>query len=195
LEIVMSDQAQPQRWYHWVLIYPTLITTVLASIPTYLEMYRSHKHAVGYGESSRAVARNDLFIRNLDCAAAPFDYLVTASNVQVDATICKSGDVFIRGQSPEAGAFYEWVSVEQMTSKGGSAQASLGFNLINSAHAADNGRIQLAQATTVMCQRWIADGKLLRRISVQGRGCFDEVVNTYSGRVESSTPAACNSTC
>jgi len=191
----MSEPTQPHKWYHWVLIYPTLLTTVLASIPTYLELYRSEKIEVPFGEYSRGITVNDLWKRNFECTKTPPDYLVTANKVQVDAIICKSGDVFISGNAPDIGNFFEWVPVEQLTASHASEHASLGLNLINSAHAAENGRIVLAQASTVMCQKWIAEGRLLRRISVEGRGCFDEVVNTYTGRVESSTPAACSTTC
>ena len=71
---------------------------------------------------------------------------------------------------------------------------------ISSAHAARAGAdlnpILLAQAnSTVLCQRWVNSWKLLRRISIQGQGCFDEIVNTYNGRIEQRNSATCNQKC
>lgn len=187
----MSNQPQPTRWWQWILIYPALLTT---SYPTLLELYRSHKYEVGFGLSSGATTRNGLWERNFDCVASePVDSLVTASNMQIDATICKSGDVLVRGQAPDHRTYYQWLPLEQLTKS--DPKTSFSFKLIDSALAEENVRIPFAQPTNVMCQRWIASGRLLRRIQVSGQGCFDEIVNTYTGYVESSTPAQCSKTC
>lgn len=43
----------------------------------------------------------------------------------------------------------------------------------------------------VLCQKWLNQSFILRRVSYQGRGCFDETINTYSGQIVKSVPAPC----
>lgn len=52
----------------------------------------------------------------------------------------------------------------------------------------------LAQARRILCQRWLRPYILLRRVRVTG-GCFDEIVDTRTGRILSSKPAPCNTFC
>ena len=47
----------------------------------------------------------------------------------------------------------------------------------------------------VICQRWLPDGRLLRRIRESDKNCFDEIVNTYTGKVEETKPAECSPNC
>jgi hypothetical protein len=51
----------------------------------------------------------------------------------------------------------------------------------------------LAQAP-ILCQRWLQPYILLRRVQKPG-GCFDEVVDTRTGRILQRSPAPCNPYC
>ena len=46
----------------------------------------------------------------------------------------------------------------------------------------------------VICQRWVGNGRLLRRIR-DASMCYDEIINTYTGKVEERKPAECMTSC
>jgi hypothetical protein len=188
----MEDKNKsPQKWWQWVLVYPALATTLIAAIPTYKEFFNSTELNVPYGDSKKAVLQHDMWKKNATCTLAPYEWFKTESNVHVDATICKSGDVLVRVKNPANKGFYDWVPVDRFIE----TQASL--SLLGSAFASEltNRTILAKGSETVLCQRWIDKARLLRRISTPNNGCYDEIVNTYSGYVESKRSAPCNSSC
>ncbi|MDO9107220.1 MAG: hypothetical protein Q7U57_19935 [Methylovulum sp.] len=92
---------------------------------------------------------------------------------------------------PDGKKFYKWVAVNNVINE----QAGIGW-LINDAHASsEQEHILLALNGTIICQKYLEPGRVLRRVSVPGQGCFDEIVNTYTGAVESTTPVSCNPQC
>ena len=46
----------------------------------------------------------------------------------------------------------------------------------------------------VICQRWVGNGRLLRRIR-DASMCYDEIINTYTGKVEERKPSECKTSC
>lgn len=184
-------EVNPQKWWQWILVYPALAIALLGSIPTFKELYESISLGVEYGSSKKAKDQREMWEKNLECTAAPFDWLRTSKNVMVDATICPSGDVFVRVKAPENKQFYEWVAVDSFFKR------TTSISLISSAIAAEeSNEILIAQfGIQVICQRWMDRVMLLRRVAVPGQGCFDEVVNTYSGMVVSQRPAPCDPRC
>ncbi len=192
-EVQNSDATViPRKWWQWFLLYPALLISVFASIPTYIEAFQSAKIGVDFGESTNAQKQADLWKKNLSCLDAPLDPLTTPNNTKVDATICKTGDVLVKIFTVSKGEFYQWVGVDDVV-----AETSFNTGLISSAYAEDysGSRINLDSDGGVLCQKYQDSGRLLRRVSVPGKGCFDEIVNTYTGRVESKRPASCNSQC
>ena len=53
------------------------------------------------------------------------------------------------------------------------------------------GVTQVSQS--VVSQRWLRPGLLKQRVR-QGAGCFDLVINTYTGSVVRQSPVACTAT-
>jgi hypothetical protein len=178
-------------------LYPTLGAAFLGAIPTYLEAFKSHNLGVPFGESRDAEKQTTLWQHNYECSrSAEFRTIVTPENVEIGSTVCASGDVLLRGKRP--GSQYpqfRWVSWDQVAA----AEASGGslFALLDPfpvASAAENvGEIVLAQGG-ILCQRWVGNGLLLQRITTP-QGCFDQVINTYSGWVVNRTRAPCDPHC
>jgi hypothetical protein len=180
----------PTKWWQWMLLYPALVTSIIAAIPTYLEFGRSQWLGVPFGQYRSAVRENQLWKENIDCAAAPFDGLANKHNVQVDAVVCKSGNVLVRVKSPEGSTAYHWVPLETVTSLTRNT-----FDFLPDANAQSLAPAeQVAQGNVhVICQWWVGNGQIRRRVrDLNTNRCFDEVVNTYNGIVLSSTPAPCN---
>ena len=181
-------QSCARRMLRW-LLYPTLVVT-LWSIPTYVELYRSNKLGVSFGQSVAAPKRDHVWKKNLRCTAAPFDWYVNQYSISVDTTICKSGDVLVRVNDPNGKAGYSWVPVDGLIPK------STAVSLLSKAYAAQPVLpLQMAQANdTVICQRFIDSGRILRRIQIRS-GCYDEIVNPYTGEVLQLKPAPCDPNC
>jgi len=187
-----SKSSQPQKWWQWVLLYPALITTAIAAIPTFLELGRSASVKVPYGQSLAAIQQNDLWAKNLSCSTAPFDGLVNEFNIAVDAIICKSGDVLVRFKNPRGKTSYKWVPVESFE-----AQAS-SFFPVRSANAFEPILLGASAAPqeAVLCQVLLPDGYVLRRVSdPRTKQCFDEKIRTYTGEVVERRPAPCDRNC
>ncbi len=185
-----SSPHEPKRWWQWVLLYPALLVSVVAAVPTYIEAFRSAKIGVQYGESGNALKQADLWQRNLSCTSAPLDPLVTPNNTKVDATICKTGDVLVKVFTPGGDEFYRWVGVDSVVNSATAYQ----WNHLGQAYAAGLPLL-IAKADGVKCQKLLGIGKLLRRVEVSGKGCFDEVVNVFTGKVLSKKSVKCSTKC
>lgn len=175
------------KWWQLLIIYPTIATSFAAAIPTVIEIYRSNKYGVEFGESAQAREREKLFLKNMTCTVEPFQWYRAANNVEVDATICTSGDVLVRLRSPFNTFAYDWVSVERLVPKPVALLESL--SPLGSAHAAA-GDIEVAQMGRLICQFNPAPGTVVFRYASPA-GCYDDVVNTYTGQVMSRRGAPC----
>ena len=196
---------RPHWWTRvldWVSDHPkqasALAGLVVAALPAPMQLAGAMLLGVPYAEFLPALRENKLWKENLACASAPFDGLATPQNLQVDAVVCQSGNVLVRVKSPNGSTAYRWVPLESVIDR----SAGNGFSLISSAHAAGlpAGAAPLLPLLAagggggsnfeVICQQWVGNGMVKRRILDKGSGrCFDEVVNTYTGQVVSSTAA------
>lgn len=185
----------PSKWWQWVILYPTLAISFLSAAPQWVDKAQAMFNGVEdikFAEQQRKAWQD-----NMTCSAAPFDWYSTAENLKVDATICNSGDIFVRVATPKKGNFYQWVLLNSIVKD--EQTASLPF--ISSAHAAGNatwhaeGSYQVAQNATVVCQAFLPDGRTIKRHLNMGQACFDEYVDTFTGQVTRREQVQCRSTC
>lgn len=184
------------RWSRWVVDNPKQASTLggmlVAALPAPLQFLGAMALGVPYADFWQALRENQLWKDNIACAAAPFDGLaVNQQNVQVDAVVCQSGNVLVRVQPLAGKPAYRWVPLDSMLERTAGA-----FGLIATAHAqpAPAGPVSVSSNQQVVCQQWLGNGLIRRRIFDRGSNrCYDEVVNTFTGRVVSTTPApSCN---
>src|SRR5262249_1578471 len=139
----------------------------------------------------QAEEQKELWEKNLQCTTRPMDFFQNPDNVKVDATICDSGDVFVRVFAPGNKNAYFWVDVE------GLLKTASYPGLVTSAQAASLPsilKVQAPKSSFVMCQRFLDNRNLLRVVNVAG-DCFDEVVDTYTGQVTSRNQSTCRNSC
>lgn len=192
-----SSGGGPKRWWQWFFIYPALGASLLTAAPSWYDKFKAPPGSKSLAESEK---QKLLWEKNRVCASLPFKGFLNPSNVAVDATICDSGDVLIAAVTPQNVQAYRWLALEDILPKPGDG------GVIPAAHAADfaaqlsrsiNARqstVKLAQfQVTVLCQRM--DGNLLKRRISTPQGCFDEVIDTYTGKVVSKAPAPCVAQC
>src|SRR5207342_736219 len=96
------------------------------------------------GEYREARLQQELYAKNLDCTTAPFDWFINPSNVNLDATICQSGDIYVRATSPGGLASFYFVPVDRVLGKPDPAALSL----VPAAKAADRPALVASPAVT-----------------------------------------------
>jgi len=179
------------KWWQWVLMYPTLAISLLGSVPTASQLYSSQRLKVPFERVPAAKRQNELWATNFECARnAKTEAVTNGLNTQVSATVCPSGDVLVAVQPPDSSPVLRWIDVKALVQQ----SPQVAGLLLGEALAA-NDRIVVAQAKSVLCQRWLVNGRLMRRVTDEKGNCFDEVVNTYTGVLESRVPAQCSNSC
>lgn len=130
--------------------------------------------------------------KNIACLSQPIaERKTTPDRFEIGAAVCPSGDLLVFIRSPEDKEYYRWISFKTVSSDTGRLRASL----FGEAHAAQVSPPMLAQAgPRLVCQRSIGDGQVLRRVQV-GSACFDECIDTATGRLLRRVPASCDASC
>jgi hypothetical protein len=203
-----TDDAEPKKpWWHWFLVYPALGLALISAAPQWIDKTGAAIKGLGWGGSlAAAEKRNALWQKNISCLAAPGAWSKYGNGVEIDATICNSGDIFV--QAKESGTLIpkiHWVALEDVLKEkalGGGG----GTAIIPSAHAATivtmmpgaapvakNGLFHQAQYT-VLCQKFIDDRYIRRRVSTP-EGCFDEIIDSFTNAVVKRSPAPCEPVC
>ena len=190
----IESGASPKKWWQWFFMYPAVGVALLGSLPTIYELYNSWKIDVPYGESQLAAEQNVLWQTNFDCSKEKFKSVKNVNNIEVGAIVCATGDVLLKVASPNASPMFRWVGLKSLSN------ISLLEMMVSSAHAENfvvGENIQLASnhVPVLICQRWLKPGTLLRRVSVSNEGCFDEVLNTFTGAILSRVKVPCNPQC
>jgi len=173
-------------WWQWMLLYPSLVATLLSAVPTWLDHIQAANIGVKTSDLAQAKEQKRLWETNLDCARAQeIQRIRTTRDTEVGAQVCPSGDVLVQIRRPSGDQnIFRWVSARTLEQ-----EASLIF-LPTAAYASQTVVAQVPQS--VVNQRWVRQGMLKQRVR-QGGGCVDLVINTYTGNVHSQVPVACNS--
>jgi hypothetical protein len=186
------------RVVDWVSDHPkqasALAGLVVAALPAPLQLAGAMLLGVPYAEFLPALRENKLWKENLACASAPFDGLATPQNMQVDAVVCQSGNVLVRVKSPNGNTAYRWVPLESVVERTANTFGLIGTAQAEGVPASAAALVPMLVAGgsnfEVICQQWLGNGLVKRRLLDRGTGrCIDEVVNTFTGKVVSSSPA------
>lgn len=183
-----NGQSRPTRWWQWVLMYPTLILTLIGSAPTVYQLYGSFKFNIPFGMVFYANKQNELWEKNAEYLnQEAFEGVTTSENFMVKTLVCPTGDVLVKLISPQDKKIYFWVGVDMLKKKAI-------VKLFSSEAFASPSVIAQVNAT-VICQRWVGPGLLLLRVRYPNGQCYDEIINTHNGAVISRTPAPCDGDC
>jgi hypothetical protein len=195
-----SKPKSPKRWWQQILLYPAFAVALVTAGPQWIDKGRGLALGVK-GGASDAEKQNRLWAKNAGCASLPFKGYLNPRNVTVDATICDSGDILVKAVTPENAQIYKWLALDDVVPTAGPGSVIPTAHAATlSAHAAPSARmvakptVRLAQfQVNVVCTRM--DGRYLHRRIQTPQGCFDEVIDTYSGAVVSRNPAPCVAQC
>jgi len=193
-----SAGGKAQHWWQWFLVYPTLGIALLGAVPQWIDKGRAWYAGTQTATYSEAMKQNALWQKNFECSTAESNWYLNPRKIQVDATICHSGDLFVQLYPPGEAPVRRFVSIDDLMNKPES-----GGGLVPAAHAAEwmpveatlRPGVRLAgDVASVLCQKFLDARMLQRRVSTP-QGCFDEVIDTYNGQVVRRTPAPCTPQC
>jgi hypothetical protein len=213
-------QSRPKTWWQWILLYPAVALALVTAVPGWVDSFGGILQGVMNAKYSELQERHQLFVRNGECLSAPIQwYREPRAGRVIDATLCPTGDIFIRVLVPddesrlatvlEGQRFRErsdFVSLDKFVSEadrfaaldvfGMAAQAATLPQSVPQIELSPQGDLVPVQDqfALVVCQKFVDDRNLLRHLQVQGQ-CFDETVDTFTGVTVSRVPVPCRQTC
>lgn len=193
-----TESSPFKKWWQQILFYPAFAVALVTAGPQWIDKVKGFRLGVPSAEKAEREAL--LWSKNATCGANPGKGVLTPRNVALDATICDSGDILVRAinpQNPMGLPVYKWLPLDDVVRSnvgGGIVPAAQAATLPprplrEQPRAAPLHKVALLQAN-VICTR--SDGRyLIRRIQTP-QGCFDEVIDTFTGAVVSRNPAPCS---
>lgn len=217
-----EERLRPRTWWQWAVVFPTLAMALITALPDWIDSVQALLKGVTDAKNSELVERNRMFTRNFDCISAPYRwYKVATGDRIVDATLCPSGDLFVRVRVPDDSSQLaevgggerfrdraDFVSIDKIVERADSFAALDMLGLAAYAGTVpqqsvpqqsvpkrtDDLILAQDQFAFVICQKFVDERMLLRHLQVEGQ-CFDETVDTYTGVTVSRIEVSCRTSC
>lgn len=193
-----------QRWPSPVaarlVMAAALIVALIGAVPQYVTWIKAYRMGVPSESMHEARLQEALWEKNFMCATQldrrSANYAaITGEDIVVVTWACPSGDVLVTVESAHDGVARRsvWIplSVPQHT-------ASALDVLVRQASAAVAARQTVKQPQpmiTVLCQKWLPNRLILRRIELANERCIDEILDPRTGRVLKRSGAPCERRC
>ncbi len=206
-----ETSGRPNRLWQWLLLYPSLAIAVFTAVPEWINAGVAFSNGLKPSQLPQATTQSTFWERNLKCTESVFEWVENPQNVRVDGTICPSGDIMVRIEVPSKNGAYKGsirgILIDDILKQ--VQNASLPF--VSTAHAATNPAASLSapsiraranrlfaqssQFAVVVCQKYLADKRTIKRhVKVSGK-CFDEYVDTYTGNIKRREQTSCRGGC
>lgn len=204
-EHVKRSRQKSRRWWQWFLLYPTIGVAFLGAVPQYVNVAKAYVYQVPVKQVFSAQMQNEMWTKNADCIRkAPRSQVTLEEHIAISASACASRDILVDITYPDDKKVYRWIPFATPPADDDSSSDALlnKIDLIAEALAMPavspvvSESIGTAQsAGQIICQRWLDKRRLLRRIRESDSACHDEIVDTYTGKVESQKPSECKADC
>jgi hypothetical protein len=190
--VVHRDSPSRESIFKQILVYPALAIALISAAPQYIQVLKAFERDVPVKEVAATEREHALWVKNLDCVGKMLlPDTALPDNTRVGARVCPSGDVLVKVKRATGAESYRWLPLDD--GEPPATVAALSVIGISSAAAADD---VAAGADGQTCHHWQnqAQGILVRRVR-ENNQCFDETLNTFTGRVISKTPVPCDAPC
>jgi hypothetical protein len=179
----------PQRWWQWMLMYPTIAIALAGAIPQYYQWVAALAIGVSpFDDVGDARQQEKTWERNINCLRS-IDHIkpTSSTNYSIDLVSCPSGDILVTLiplQNPDQ-QVSRWIVTKTL------------FTQVADAAPA---HLELAQAVVAPAQSpdpvRVLDIKkqgasVVRRIQRSDNSCVDESIDAYTGRRLAQQPAPC----
>jgi hypothetical protein len=211
-----SAETQKQSFWQMILLYPALALALISAAPEWIKSINAWRNDVTKTQLERGIKQQQFVMagvtKQLPCLFADQLFHTNPDGLQIDATICDTGDIVLKVVKP---AFPENINnmsvifIDDVVS-GNTLSAGIGaFGAANAAPLIEELRskprftqsipkaanIELAQTLEVLiCQKPIDSRFVLRHVRV-GNECFDEKWDTLTGNISQRVETKCRSSC
>lgn len=198
----------PRNLWQWMMMYPALFIALLGNTPHLVNAITAFQQGVPptVARSMREQAR--LWSKNIECIGQQRSVAESkADELAIGVTLCPSGDmlVSIDDADPQNGkrvnSIRHWVAFNAVPENSIHPVSAIlmpqaiAATINNRVGEQPSSSVELAQVT-VICQKSLGNGQVLRRLKYQDGRCEDEVVNTLTGEVVSRSSAPqCSADC
>lgn len=148
-----------------------------------MDVFYAYQNDIAYEHVNEARSQNRLWEKNFDCIREDKEVYVatTDSSDIVKVAACEgTGDVIVEVNFQDGRKIAKWVAFDKVCNI---CEGSLWD--MATVHAESQ-----TYRVVVICQKWLDHVRLFRRVSVHGV-CYDEVVNTLTGKIEKRTEVEC----
>jgi hypothetical protein len=179
----------PQRWWQWLLMYPTIAIALAGAVPQYYQWISAAALGLSpFGDVGSAQQQDKTWERNLSCLQG-IEHIKPASrtNYSIDLVSCPTGDILVTLtplQNPDQ-QVSRWIVTK---------------TLFTQVAESSPPRVELAQATgtppasadsaRVLDIKKVGSN-VVRRIERSDNTCVDETIDSYTGRRLDQKPAPC----
>jgi hypothetical protein len=179
----------PQRWWQWVLMYPTIAIALAGAVPQYYQWITAITLGLPPSADVGAAQQQEkTWERNVNCLRS-IDHIkpTSSTNYSIDLVSCPSGDILVTLtplQNPDQ-QVSRWIITKAL------------FTQVADAAPA---HLELAQATGAPAESpdpvRVLDIKkqgasVIRRVQRSDNTCVDESIDAYTGRRLEQKPAPC----
>jgi hypothetical protein len=177
-----------------------IVLVIIGAVPQYRSWINAYIMGVPSEAIHQARIQEKLWEKNFACATqldrSSSNYaVITGEHVVMVAWACPSGDVLVTVESAtdDISARSVWIPLNS-----GDFTASLFDAVVPKAFAATDVLYvtkRKAPMVTVLCQKWLPNRFIKRRIQLANDRCVDETINTRTGRVTKRLKAPCDREC
>jgi hypothetical protein len=177
-----------------------VVLALIGAVPQYITWIKALVMGVPADVLHEARMQENLWEKNFACATQldrhSSNYAaISGEHVIVVTWACPSGDVLVTVESAtdDVARRSVWIPLDARR------QAVSLFDLaVHDAFAAA-GAFQVSRRSvpmvTVLCQKWLPNRFIKRRVQLANGSCFDEVINPRTGRVVHRQEAPCDRAC
>ena len=106
------DQPRPFAWWHYLIVYPALVTSLIAAIPTVWTEVKAWRLGVAASQLQLVQEQQRLWERNADCIVQGSSYEIDGpEGITIRVTLCQTGDALIRYHLREWPTIFKWVAL------------------------------------------------------------------------------------
>ena len=180
----------PQRWWQWLLMYPTMAIALVGAVPQYYQWATAFHIGVPPAAVNDAQEQLQAWARNIACQqdrAIQSVRPTSKTNYGIELTPCPSGDILLTltpNQNPD-NPVSRWILTKNYFTQLAS------FSIVAPALAQDNTTPAAPPGTVRVIDTVKQGTTVTRRVQRADNTCVDQTIDAYTGRLLDQKTAPC----
>jgi hypothetical protein len=205
-----------QTFWQMIFLYPALALALISAAPEWIKSINAWRNDVTKAQLERGMKQQQFVmagvVNQLPCLSADQLFHTNPDGLQIDATMCETGDIVLKVVKPAFPTNINNMSVifiDDVVNGNTLSAAITAFGAANATpfigelpakprftqNLPKTANIELAQTLEVLiCQKPMDTRYVLRHVRV-GNSCFDEKWDTLTGNISDRVKTQCRKTC